>query len=712
MTIVQKHRIGTLLFSILFMIGFSHVAAQNGPVFRVGILDEQLGEISNGARLAVEELNSSGGARGADGTYFRLELIIQPLGNEDSQAENILNLREASIIAVLGPVSDSVVKQNLTALQSLNVPILLPVIGDTTFTNDKSGRFVRVRAAQVHQGRALADYLIQDVGLQQIATVQLDNELETSAAVVGFTIALSNRSINPQLALQAQTESTLQNAIQQIVAGNPEIVVAYGATEPGLDLIIGLRESGYSGLIAYNQLETLEKGEGLAFEELNGVISTTTWAYTADDDASDAFRDRFIRLYGKIPGAIEAASYDAVLLLANAINRPGELQANITQGGAIEGVQGTLNSANFGGGETGDNVSIIQNGPFGAPVILARYAGGVQLNIDAPALPTATPTVAPTATPDGVVITIKQARQNVRSGPSTSYDVVGQMSQNEQARVIGATIDLSWVVISYRGTQGWLATYLLDVFGDLSTVPIITPPPTPTPPPTATPLPEADIIITAASSAPSPIIVNLPFTVNVTVQNIGALATGSFAVASTFPPNNIYSSAIVSPLAPGQATVVTLSGTFTNTGCYAVVLVADLNNEVGEGISGENNNLFNFNYCINKPILRQGSQTMNPGDTIDLEGNALQGDANWNLNGNQLDALFTARLGIIPGVTLETVHWDLINPSIINQTTILRSSLAPGTVIGVLTADGNRAAIRVDGLPGAQIQLTYVTYQN
>jgi len=63
------------------------------------------------------------------------------------------------------------------------------------------------------------------------------------------------------------------------------------------------------------------------------------------------------------------------------------------------------------------------------------------------------------------------------------------VNQNEQYKVIGATGDNAWVVIDFRGQQGWLATYLLDVFGNLQTVPIITPPPTPTPLPSPTPLP-------------------------------------------------------------------------------------------------------------------------------------------------------------------------------------------------------------------------------
>ncbi len=139
-----------------------------------------------------------------------------------------------------------------------------------------------------------------------------------------------------------------------------------------------------------------------------------------------------------------------------------------------------------------------------------------------------------------------------------------------------------------------------------------------------------------------------------------------------------------------------------------MAIVADLNSEVLE--SNEGNNVFSFNYAINKPILRTGSQVLNTGDTIDLEGNAVQGDANWN--GISLDRLGSAFLGVIPNVNLTTIHWDLINPAIINQTSIPAAAFIPGTLIGVITADGNRAVVRVDSFNGVQLGLTFIVYQN
>ncbi|MBZ0295922.1 MAG: SH3 domain-containing protein, partial [Anaerolineae bacterium] len=339
---------------------------------------------------------------------------------------------------------------------------------------------------------------------------------------------------------------------------------------------------------------------------------------------------------------------------------------------------------------------------------VGRYAGGVRLPDDTPVVvgtlePQATPT------PQGVVVTIESVRQNIRTGPSTQYDVIAQAQEGDQFQVIGATADNQWVVIDYRGRQGWLFVDILDVFGNLNSLPIIDPPPTPTPGFTPTPVPpqEADIVIDSATVVPNPIIPNQPFTVSVVVRNAGNSDAGQFAVAATFPPNNVYAAALVPGLARGQVTTVNLSATLNNSGVYTVTIVTDLNNEVPEG-PGENNNFFNFTYTVNQQVLNQGSRTLNAGDTLDLEGNAVQGDINWD--GNNINALFGAQIGVISNVPYDQIHRDLITPTIVNQTTISRSQLNANFSIGVLTADGNRGVIRIDDIPGNQLVVTFKVY--
>ncbi len=602
---------GMIILTLLILLTFNIVYGQSAPVFRIGVLDDQQGPIANGARLAVRDINAAGGVRGADGTQFQLELIVQPIANTNV-TNTIASLRDASLIAVLGPQSDSDVKDNIAALQALSVPVLSPADGDTTLTDDQSGRLFRTRAAQLLQGRALANVLTTDYNLKRIVTAQLDNDLETSAGVVGFTISLTSLSVTPQLALQVQSDDAITQAVQQINANNIEAVVAYGQPARAGKLLSDLRAAGFRGQFVYNQADEAAF-RTTAGKDIAGTFASITWPFTAEDENGRAFRDKFIQLYGNIPGPIEASSYDAVTLLGAAINRPGELQTNLTQLDNVVGVQGTLRPAQLPKGETSDNVAVVQYGEFGSPQILARFAGNQRLDINLPVLPTLAPTVVATATPDGVVITIKQSKQNVRTGPSTAYDVIGQVSKDEQYQVVGATSDNAWVVIQFRGQLGWLATYLLDVFGNLQTVPIIAPPPTPTLLPSPTPLPVtatpfSSINLVAGNFSFVPGSPNCAETFNVfmDVANLGTAISpgGTVSVNDYRQADNSFQTGTVGAfpsLAPGQTVNVgpiplTVS-TYYNEN-HLLVMTVDSNNAIFE--SNETDNIRQAIYLLNK----------------------------------------------------------------------------------------------------------------
>jgi branched-chain amino acid transport system substrate-binding protein len=698
-------RIPFIIIVLGLLIGLTLTAqAQTQPVFRIGILDTPLGDITKGALLAVNQINDAGGIQGADGTLFRLELVAQPIADMETA---VANLNQAAVIAVIGPETNQEVLENLPLLQTLNVPILTPATVDTLLTQDNSGRILRTRAAEVLSGRALADYLINDLQVQRIATVQLGFEIDITAGVIGFSEAARTFGIDPQPALTVQDPNSLPATIAGIIQANPEIVVLYGEPAEAASFYESLRLAGWNGLFAYPNAESPVFLQGVAAERIANIIATMTWPFTALDSISTDFRDVYIFTYGEIPGPVAAASFDAVYLLAEAIRQPGELITNLLQLTGIQGVQGVLSPSQLGRGETSNSVSVVQLNQFGAPQILARFAGTDRIPLDEVLRPT--PTLVATPTPQGVVATVTRAIQNVRTGPGLAYDVIGQLNQGEQVQVIGANTDFSWLVIQFRGQQGWISRAILEVFGNLNTLPIIQPPPTPTALPSPTAPPQPDIVIDSAVASPSPIVPGVPFMVNVSVRNAGGGNAGQFAIAATFPPNNIYASAIVPGLAAGQSVIVNLNGTLNNTGFYSVAIVGDLNNEVQE--LNESNNTLNFSYTINRPLIRQASQTLNPGDTLDLEGNGVQGDLNWDAGAGALNAIFGARVAVLPNVNLSTVHTDLIDPNIVNQASVPAASLTPGTVVGVITADGNRGAARVDSLNNNQLTLTFVVYQ-
>ena len=103
---------------------------------------------------------------------------------------------------------------------------------------------------------------------------------------------------------------------------------------------------------------------------------------------------------------------------------------------------------------------------------------------DTPEPPTATPTpVPPTSTPTPRAPTVNRDG-NIRSGPGTNYDSVGQAVQGDTVEVIAHDATGDWLQVALAsGAAGWMAAFLVDdVPNDVPLAITIPPSPTPLPP--------------------------------------------------------------------------------------------------------------------------------------------------------------------------------------------------------------------------------------
>jgi ABC-type branched-subunit amino acid transport system substrate-binding protein len=698
---------------------FSSLSAQGLPVFRIGVLDEPNGPLARGASLAVEEINSAGGVVGADGTVFQLQLVIQPTTDLITAVSNI---NQASVIAVIGPESSEIALGNRDLLLSLNVPILTPATDDSIIANDTSNRFIRIRAQEALQGNALADYLINDLNVASVATVQLD--LESTVGVVGFSRATAQFGLAPSAGLLLEEGTTIDELVAQIIQQSPQFVVAYGPPELTAQLYTALRQSDWPGGFAYNRAHEDGFRNNVQESLLEGIIGVSTWSHTFGDETSQNFVFSYIRAFGTVPGALDAAAYDAVYLVREAISRPGALQDNLLAITGFAGVQGTLNPGLLLSGETSNNVVVTRLGTFGSPLAVMRFVGSERIPLEEPDFVRPTPTPLPTATPEGVYVTITRAIQNVRSGPGLAYDILGQLQEGETARVIGANTDFSWVVIEFRGQNGWLSASILDIFGDTRSLPVITPPPLPTalpsptlPPfPTSTPVPPlpqlADIVITAAT--PNRITIGSGFNINVTVTNAGASAAGPFAVAASFEPGSVFTAVNLPGLAANSSTNVVLTGVVSGaTGPQTITIVADLNQQVNEGAGEANNSSFQFTYVADAPLLTSapatGTLTLNELGTISLDGSG--DDIQWG--GGGIAPLGATELVLLTNFSsFASVHRDAVAAS--NLQNIPIGNIQAGMLIGFQTDGGAKHGVLeiVSANPGVSVTFNYRTYNN
>jgi hypothetical protein len=98
-------------------------------------------------------------------------------------------------------------------------------------------------------------------------------------------------------------------------------------------------------------------------------------------------------------------------------------------------------------------------------------------------VPAITETSAPTAAPAINAVARMVQNTNCRSGPATSFPLVFVAQQGESLKIISGTTVEKYVIVENPTTPGqscWLWTEFVEVQGDLTGLPVVTPPPTPT----------------------------------------------------------------------------------------------------------------------------------------------------------------------------------------------------------------------------------------
>jgi uncharacterized protein YgiM (DUF1202 family) len=299
----------------------------------------------------------------------------------------------------------------------------------------------------------------------------------------------------------------------------------------------------------------------------------------------------------------------------------------------------------------------------------------------------------------------------VRTGPGFEYDRVGQVEAGEMFRILGAIADYSWLLIDFQGGVGWVKSEFVEILGDLTTVSIVQPPASPTPGVTATPSlpPNPDLLIQSVVLNPPQPVPGQQFSAAVTVRNAGGGAAGRFAVAATWEPGAVFTSAFVEGLAGGQTTQVQLNVTLNGTGAFQVAVVADLNKEVAE--LDENNNVYNITYRVDHAIYKtETSRQINVDDPpfdLDPSGNP---DFDWY--GTEIQMVPpNAKIGEVLGTTYENVTYDMLAPGSITSTVFGLDKVKPGAVFAVITAEGRRAVMRIDNVQsGGPLWISYRVY--
>jgi branched-chain amino acid transport system substrate-binding protein len=328
-------------------------------------------DTENGARLAIEEINSKGLVIG--GQKILLEFDPQDDASDPRQAAQIAQrLVDDKVVAVVGHMNSGTSIPASKIYSDAGIVQISPAATNPVYTQQGFKTTYRVVATDAQQGPALADYASKILHAKSVAIVDdataygqgLANEFEKRAKANGMSVLSHDATNDKAIDFRA--------ILTKIKGEKPDVIMYGGMDATGgpfakqeEQLAISAKVLGGDGLCA----TTLSK---LAGEASDNVVCSIAGVPLQNMAGGAAFGKRYEARFGQAVQLNAPFSYDAVYIIVDAMKRANSIDPAKILAMPATDYKGVLGEIQFN--SRGDLTNSV--------ISLYRYVGGIQQLVD------------------------------------------------------------------------------------------------------------------------------------------------------------------------------------------------------------------------------------------------------------------------------------------------------------------------------------------
>ena len=326
-----------LLHSFYFLVLAGFIAAndvqaksitcQQDSTIKIGLLiqDNNSFAAKQGAELAIKKANETGGIKKKK---FQLVVLSMegPWGTGSKQAVNLIfNEKVTAIMGSHDGRNAHLVEQVTTKARTV---FLSCWAGDPTLSQAFVPWFFSCVPNDLHQADALIEEIYNKKKLSKIAVIS-DNGYDSKMSMETFVkkAGSSGKNISLQLHYDNQNKDFI-DLIKQIYKADINGIVLFGQPSAFLKLTEELEQKKMNPTI-FGAMSLLDEDK-IPDNNLS-VYKNIVLIYPGNlsGPKSLAFRDEYLSIYGKLPGAVAAYSFDGMNILIEAIRKAGLDRENI-----------------------------------------------------------------------------------------------------------------------------------------------------------------------------------------------------------------------------------------------------------------------------------------------------------------------------------------------------------------------------------------------
>lgn len=311
----------------------SAVAMAEDATFKIGGIGPLTGaaasygiSVKQGAEIAIEEINSAGGVTAGDTTY-QLELLFEDdQASEDIAPQAYNTIMDNGANVIMGCVTSGACMA-ITAQTYADGILQVTPSGSAEACIENDNAF-RICFSDPEQGVAMADYMIDTLGIQKIAVIYnvadeyssgIRDAFEAEVAAKGGEIVASeafqtnDSEFNAQLTTIKGTDA---EAIYVPAYYQDATYITKQASDLGMSLPF-FGSDGWDGVL----------GTVTDAATVEGCIFTSPFCASVDDEKTVAFVDAYQAAYGAVPDQFAADGYDCVYTFKAAMEKAGSIES-------------------------------------------------------------------------------------------------------------------------------------------------------------------------------------------------------------------------------------------------------------------------------------------------------------------------------------------------------------------------------------------------
>lgn len=284
---------------------------------------------TNGAKLAIKQVNDKGGVLGK-----QVSLVVADNKSEAAEAANAMQklITQDKVVAIIAPIASSSVIAGAQVNQDGKVLAISPTASNPKVTVDpdtgKTREFL-FRAAFIDpfQGSLMANFAAKSLHATT-AALYIDTSSDYAKGLGQFFketfIKSGGRIVGEEAYLAKDTD--FKATLTKIKAMNPEVLFVPGYYQEVGMIIKQAREMGINAaVLGGDGWDSAKLPEIAGAGALNNCFFASHYSPDDSSPAIKSFVDAYKAEYGQVPDSFAVLSYDATMMILDAIKRANTL---------------------------------------------------------------------------------------------------------------------------------------------------------------------------------------------------------------------------------------------------------------------------------------------------------------------------------------------------------------------------------------------------